>query len=209
MKDLQIESRSGKVKITVEMGDGPATLTGGLGGWKTIERVDDVAMTNWEGKEPVTQDVPVLLDGWGRNPQSVQKDLDTILSLGLGATVFKIKGPIHFEKKSWVLPDGGIDLGTEDTIRLEDGTLVRQSLTLHLMEHIRTDVIKDRGRAGKEGAIGEARPVTYTSKAGDNWMTIAAYVLGNWESWKEIAAKNPKLPKSPFDPIPGGTTVNL
>jgi hypothetical protein len=218
VQEVRIIARSRKIDLSVSMGDGPAVLTGGLGGWTTVQRLDDIAFSTWEGQEPLTQDVPILLDGWGRFPKSVEGDLQTIFKLGrdfdgprTAPPVFKVWGPIFFPGKNWVLQAGGIDLGTDDTIRLEDGTLVRQSLVLHLTEYINPNQIQrtkhhdvkgaeevtpehQRGEPAKSG--GTAFPgKTYRvgggkSGNGESLVEIAALLYGRWEAWKAIAAKN-------------------
>lgn len=213
MQEVRIIAKSRSIDITVPMGDGPAVVTGGLGGWRTVERLDDIAFSSWEGQEPLTQDVPILLDGWGRNPASVERQLQTIFKLGRDFSgprsappVFTVYGPVFFEGKNWVLGDGGIELGTQDTIREDDGTLVRQSLVLHLLEYVNPNQIKrdkhhdvkgaeevtpehQRGEPAKTG--GTAFPGnSYTTKQGDTLVSVAAKLYGNWEAWKALGAKN-------------------
>lgn len=213
MQEVRIIAKSRGIDITVQAGDGTAVITGGLGGWKTVERLDDIAFSSWEGQEPLTQDVPILLDGWGRNPQSVERELNTIFKLGRDLNgprsappVFTIYGPVYYPGKNWVLGDGGIELGTDDTIREDDGTIVRQSLVLHLTEFVNPNQIKrnkhhdvkeaeevlpehQRGEPAKTG--GTAFPgKTYTSQQGETLVSIAAKLFGNWEAWKSLGAKN-------------------
>jgi hypothetical protein len=218
---LRILSQQANIDLTVHMGDGPATITGGLGGWKEVERLDQTSITTWEGRGAVTQDVPVLLNGfeWWSHKEgrmiptsSVQPLLQEILKLGLEPFVFSIEGAIHFPKKHWVLPDGGIERGTDDTIREEDGMLVRQSLVLHLMEYVnpKKAIVRNpkiglgeaeevtpanqRGEPGKTG--GTAFPgKTYTVGQGKNGngetlVEVAALLYGRWEAWKALGAKN-------------------
>jgi hypothetical protein len=214
VQEVRIIAKSRQVDITVQMGDGPATITGGLGGWKTVERLDDIAFSSWEGQEPLTQDVPILLDGAGRNAQSVERELNTIFKLGRDFSgprsappVFTLYGPIYYPGKNWVLGDGGIELGTDDTWREDDGTLIRQSLVLHMIEYVNPNQIKrnkhhdvkpaeevapehQRGEPAKTG--GTAFPgKSYTVQAGgQSLVEIAAFLYGNWEAWKALGAKN-------------------
>jgi phage tail protein X len=230
VKEVRIIAKSRSIDITVQMGDGAAVITGGLGGWKSVERLDDIAFSSWEGQEPLTQDVPILLDGWGRNPESVERQMNTIFKLGRDFSgprsappVFTVWGPIFFEGKNWVLGDGGIELGTADTIREDDGTLVRQSLVLHLMEYVNPNQVKrnkhhdvkgaeevtpehQRGEPGKTG--GTAFPGnTYTTQQGDTLVSIAAKLYGNWEAWKALGAKNGL--KEANAKLPAGTHLIL
>lgn len=216
MKEVRIVAKSHKIDITVPL-SGVATLTGGLGGWTTVDRADDLSLTDWNGQEPLTQDVPLLLDGWDRTPRSVERQLNTIFKLGRDFNhkdrerppVFKVEGPVFYSGKYWVLPSGGIELGTDDTIRLEDGTLVRQSLVLHLLEHVRADVLREHRKSkGIAKRPGDAIPLTYDTRQGDTLMSVATDQFGDWTRWAEIAKKNPRIEVGPFARLPL-TTLNL
>jgi phage tail protein X len=227
VQEVRIIAPSLKLNTTVQMGDGPATITGGLGGWQTVERVDDIDGTSWEGQEPITQDVPLLLDGhpaWDRGAQrvtprrSVEGELLTLFKLGRdpdggSPAVFQLEGPIYFPKKHWVLGSGGIDLNTDDTIRGGDGMLVRQSLTLHLTEYVPLIPRKRKkpaiGEAVAVQGLGEAVPVEYTTRQGDTFIAIAGRLYGQWPIWEAIADKNPKFPRNPMTPLPVGVELTL
>lgn len=218
MKQVRIISKDPDIDITVDMGNGPATLVGGLGGWEVIQRVNDLSATVWNGQEPLMQDIPVLLDGWEKE-RSVERELNTLFKLSRdfdnkdreAPPVFKVFGPIHYEGKNWVLPEGGIELNTEDAIRLQDGTLVRQPLTLHLLEYVKPEVIRRRRKPKKHGKLkggvrdvnpktkGGGRPVT---KDGDTLQKVAARHLGDWKRWPELARTSGI--KDPFEPLAGG-----
>src|SRR4029079_19059428 len=105
-------------------------------------------------------------------------------------------GPIYFEGKSRVLPDNGIELDAESVIREDDGTLVRQALTLHMLEYIAPDRVRLRKKRNApkghpENTGGTPFPGrTYTTKAGDTLHSIAANLYGDWHEWKAIAKKN-------------------
>jgi hypothetical protein len=207
-REVRIVASNPEINISVPMGEGPATIVGGLGGWREVERQDDISATDWGGQEPLKQDVPLMLDGWGRR-ESVERELRTLFKLGRDAAggesvppVFKVYGPIHFDaftypKMRWVLGAGGIELSTDEdeVIRGTDGTLYRQGLTLHLMEYVRADQIKLKGRRGrgrKGPATGgtEAPPRTYTTKKDDTLVEIAKRFYGDWTVAKEIGKRN-------------------
>lgn len=231
MQEVRIVAKSRKIDITVPVGDGPAIITGGLGGWRTVERLGDIAFSTWEGQEPLGQDVPILLDGAGRSPRSVERPLNAILKLGRDGIdgqgnpppVFRMWGPIFFPGRNWVLGDGGIELGTDDTWRLDDGTLIRQSLVLHCTEYLDPGAPRrskrrnlgeaeetlpehQRGEPAKTG--GTAFPgKSYTTSAGETLVSIAAKLYGNWEAWKALAAKNGL--KQANAKLPVGTHLQL
>jgi hypothetical protein len=223
MKDCRIVSTDGAINIKIPMGDGPATITGGLGGWQTIDRQDDIAATDWVGQGPLTQDVPLLLDGYP-DGESVERAMNTVFKLGRDARgnenvppVFTIDGPIWYPDSHWVLPDGGIDLDTASTIRRDDGELLRQAFTLHLLEYVKPDQVKlrgkkktpkhQRGEPGKTG--GTAFPgKSYTvPKGGQSLHEIAAILYGDASEWKDIGKKNDIA--DPNRKQPAGTVLQL
>src|SRR5262245_22666969 len=115
MSEVRIRARDREVAIDIRvpMGNGPATITGGLGGYEVVERHDNVGVTDWSKQQPITQDVPLLLNGYEAG-RSVEREWNTIKRLGLRSSadrrppVFTVEGPIEFPHKRWVLPDNGI-----------------------------------------------------------------------------------------------------
>lgn len=176
---VRITAREPFIDIELPMGDGPAMLTSGFGGWVFIERQDDISLTDWSGQDPLTQDVPILLNGYGLSSsptappalagyrpevvsggplpdRSVEEELRTIFRLGRDVRgdehrppVFRLDGPVFFPEKAWVLPANGIELLPESVIRNSEGALLRQALVLHCLEYVRPDVIRSRRRKKK------------------------------------------------------------
>jgi len=190
-----------EVDLHVDMGDGPATPTAGHSGWETVARVRRKAMTAYVGVQPFQQDVPVLLDGFREN-RSIQRQLDQILSLGEGKVLFHAYGPIHNEGGPYVFGDEP-ELG--DAIRAEDGTLVRQALTLKLMEYVPAD--QAGKREGPKVAIGDAKALTYTTVQRDTLAKIAFKLYHDWRRWEEIGRKNGI--SDPHRVLPAGRELKL
>ncbi len=219
MKPIRIISQDPGIDISVPVGNLPATLVGGLGGWREVERQDDLSVSDWDGQELLKQDISILLDGWATN-ESVDRQLNTILKLGRDSrgehapAVFRVSGPVYFEGKAWVLPPDGIDLtgGEIETIRRQgNGELLRQEVILHLMEYRRPDTIKVRrkGKHRDRTGVSPGRPLTYTTVKGDNLQKIAAKpgIFGDWKRWKEIGDKNGLA--DPHRVLPAGMELRL
>ncbi len=229
MSEVRIIAKDPPIDISVPLGDGVPTLTGaGLGGWKSVEVIDDEALTVWEGQTNPGQDIPLMLDGWGLHPKSVQQDFDTLLKLSLvrpnssppSPPPFQVWGPVHFPGRWWVLPENGIELSTdEDEVGfLSNGDLYRQALTLHMVA-FNHDVFgrkKKRppnsgiGDQSKGPAIGPPVPLTHTTTQGETFSSVAAdHFNGQWWQWAELAEKNPSLPRSPFMKLPPNRVLVL
>jgi nucleoid-associated protein YgaU len=207
VKLLRLVCSDPKVDISVSMGDGPATPTAGHAGWEIIERVEGKSITDRSSVEPFSQDVPVFLDGYAKG-NSIQRQLDELLSLGgENAAVFRAYGPIHRPGIRYVF-GGEPDFG--EVIRDDDGTLLRQRLTLKLTEYVRPDTLKRRKRQkrGMGGRIGQAQALSYTCKAGDTLARIAYKQFdGDWRRWREIGDKNGI--RDPFKQLDPGRVIKL
>lgn len=194
MKECRITAKNPEIDITIPMGDGPAYSTGGLGGWSTVQRQDNISVTDWAGQEPLTQDVPLLLDGFAEH-LSMEREWNTVKKLGRDPNgderkppVFKVFGPVEYPGKSWVLPEGGIEPNPASFLKRDDGELLRVEFTLHLLEYIRPDTLGQKRR--RRTGISQNVALTYTTRKGDTLISIAAEVLGNWQRWRDIGALN-------------------
>jgi len=198
MKPVRIVAKDPAIDITIPMGDGPAIPTGGLGGWVPVELQDDVDAVDWEGQRGLGEDVPLLLNGLEQD-DPVDREWNTVKKLGRDPNgderkppVFRVWGPLDApEGKAWVLPDNGIEV-LEMSKRKGDGALLRVEFVLHLLEYTAPEVIKARRR--KKGKAGLSQNVavggTYTTKAGDSLISIAARLFNDWKRWKGLGEAN-------------------
>lgn len=196
---LRIFAPSVDVDVKVLMGDGPATPTGGIGGWVQKERPDAKSLTEWPGQGTFTQDVPIMINGFN-NGDSVQGQANDLIKLGRNTEddevppVFRIFGAIWMPWLSYVLE--GIEWGTEEdqVIREVDNTLYRQELTLHIAEYedpdqIRLKRVRHAFGTSKGGGTNFPGNV-YIAHKGDTLAKIAAKVYGDRTRWKVLAKKN-------------------
>lgn len=214
---VRITAKEPEINGLFDLGDGSPVVTGGLGGWKIVERQDDIAATIWSGQEPLTADVPIMLDGYA-NDSGVASQLNTLFKLGRDARgdenvppVFKLYGPIAPipDGKEWVLGDNGIDLDPDSVIRSDGGDLMRQALVLHLLEYVRPDVIRLRHkkRRNERTGLGQATPVIYETRKGDTLESIAVAVFHDHKKWKQIGDLNNL--HDPHRILPAGKTLRL
>ena len=213
MRLVHIVAKNPPIDLTIPMGDGPALPTGGIGGFKVIDRVDDVGATDWDGQEPLSEDVPLML---GEMPyeDSIQREWNTVKKLGRDPNgerrppVFWVWGPIDSpEGKAWVLPEGGIDINQDSILADDDGGFLRIEFTLHLLEYIPPDQVRLRGKKNREGIAQQNRALSYTTRPGDTLARIAAKELDNWERWPEIGKLNGI--SDPHRVLPAGRTLKL
>jgi len=202
---LHLVSVSGDLDLKLAMGDGPATPTAGMAGYETISRVRRKAMTAFVGIEPFQQDVPVLLDGYADN-ESIERALEKLEEFG-GRTQFRAEGPIHRPGDVYVMGD---EPEYGEAIRNQHGTLVRQRLTLKLMEFVPATYAGKKRDTRKAGKIAAAIPLTYTTMAGDTLWAITVKFFGAFEAagnWKRLGKLNGI--SDPWRVLPKGRTIVL
>ncbi len=217
MKPVHIVAKDPEIDIWVPMGSQPAKPVGGLGGWKEVERQDDLSVSDWDGQSLLREDVVLLLDDYPHG--SVQREWNTIKKLGRDPNgdetvppVFRVYGPgLDYSGKAFVLPEDGIEIleGDLEPIKRQDGDWQRIEFVLHLMEYRRPDTIKVRGKRKHRSRTGVApgRSLTYTTVAGDTLVKIAAKLNGDWKRWKEIGDKNGIA--DPHRVLPAGRVLAL
>jgi hypothetical protein len=189
------------VDIKVDLGDGSSTPTAGFSGYETVPRIRKKGMTAFVGTPPFAQDVPVFLDGYREN-RSIQREHDLLLSLG-GSSVFWAYGPIDRPGLRYVFGDEP-EFG--ETIKAEDGTLLRRAITLKLEEWVPTDQAGQR--VGPKVGVGQGVPLSYTTVQGDTLEKVAFKVFDHeWRRWKEIGQKNGR--SDPHKLLPPGLELKL
>lgn len=119
------------------MGDGPAALTT-PGGWQNKQRPRKTAMTTWDGQDPISMAVPIIIDEFFTG-NSVEGQCNTILGWLRNPTgpgqppVLKLSGPVPLTDRLWVLNDIA---WTSEERRESDGQRTRVLLTLTFLEYV-------------------------------------------------------------------------
>lgn len=182
-------------ELRVKMGDGPAKLIGPVG-WTAKHRQGQVGLASWNGMEPVQQEVPILIDRFGER-RGVEFEVDHLRQIagvgrknfdGWAPTAVRVRGPIHFPGKRWVITE----IDETEVIRLPrnlGGNITRYQATLKLMEYIHPDQIRLRRRR-----TGRRVPFFYTVRQGDTLARIAQRVYRDRSKWRRIGnAQSPKI----------------
>lgn len=179
--EIRIEADGFKMRL--DIGDGPAKLKDGFGGYTAVDRPDDVALTEWTGQGPIRIDVPVRLDRYAEG-QSVEADFYRVLSLGRRRRnpsrrprPFRVTGPIPFSGERFVLESTP---ETSDEIRGPQGELQRIHMVLPLMEYVRSDQVE----ISRKG-VGKNR---YKVRKGDTLRSIAKKVYDD-VAWARLIGR--------------------
>lgn len=204
------ESYHPKMSVTTLLGDGTATPTGGFGGWSIKSRPKRKGMTRWDGGEPMSIDIPILIDYFVEQRGDLgERDCKTLEKMAGGLDddeppliQFDAGGAIPHDRYDnpgvdWVIED--IQWG--DCIRSVNGNRQRQAAVVTVRQFIDDDRLltaaqKRRKKKKKpkhpKGPHGSHVKV-YTVKKSDlkrGLPGIAAKLLGKASRWHEIAKLN-------------------
>jgi hypothetical protein len=186
----------GSADITLLMGDGPAELSGGDGGWQTEARWGAEPVTWWLAPSPYEQTIPIMFETWHDRPSNMgefsqEVAINVLRSLACSPgdrrppPVVMIAGQaVQRADIPWVVQTVS-DAG--QVIRREgDGNRTRQAITVNLLQYgqpvkLGSDTSPTRRRATVS---------KWRVRAGDTLPQIAAAVYGNANRWKEIAHAN-------------------
>lgn len=205
------------VPLTVRLDEGSPTITSNETGWEAINRPLKSGLVRWNGIAPITQDVPIIIDGFRESKtvrwderKTVEWDVNALRILagigwseydGLPPTVVRLYGAIHHSDFRWVI--SGITEG--ETIRNNNGSLIRYHAVISLTEYRRPDQIKVR----RNPHPGPQRKPFYTVKKGDTLNKIAVKLYNHRRWWKLIAkAQKPPI-KDPDRELKVGRELRL
>lgn len=195
-RTLRISPVQYGTSVNVELGDGPALLTG-TAGWSSKQRTGQSAISAWQGRDLLTQDVPILLDGFAED-RSVEFYVDALrIMAGIGRrdfngdapTAVKIHGPINYPRKWWVINE----IEQTEVRRLprnRGGNITYYAATLKLIEYVGADQIRLHRRKRQS----KPQPVFYTVVKGDTLARIAQKLYGDRTKWKALGkAQQPPI----------------
>lgn len=124
-------------------------VTGGVGGWESLDRPRRAAAAGWVGLPAKTLTLPVILDGIearGRGADRVvESDCATVTSWGKPhrktgePPILQVRGLATVSPKDrWVLQD----IAWGEYIPNRDGKRIQQQLTLTLLQYIEASIVK-------------------------------------------------------------------
>jgi nucleoid-associated protein YgaU len=168
---------------------GEATVTGGTATWEATARPEQRALTVYAGTELFKLDVPILIDGWP--DEGIGWEVQRLIDLSRGDGIdrppdFRADGPIPNAGGRYVmeLPEWG------EAIRSKKGDLVRQYLTLKLVEFVDPDRLRPHKIGGKKGGNHGGKPNQVVVKDHETLLQVAARVYGDSSRAREIGKLN-------------------
>lgn len=143
--EVTFRTTAPRLTVTCWLGADPPKPTGGYGGWDIVERPRRVGLTQWNGREPIQMDVPIVIDGFKHN-DSVEYEITKLERMALPfikepPEVKLIGSAVPHSDLDWVIQD--IEWGT-DVIRIGNGDRVRQDAVVKLISKVDVDKVKLR-----------------------------------------------------------------
>jgi hypothetical protein len=183
------------------LGEESPTVTGG-GGWSVIARPRDVGMTVWEGIEPCTLALSLMLDGFA-DRHSQEPALRGLFRVARGDResppgIVTVEGIPSLPAREWVIDS--IDFG-EAIRRVSDMHRTRQQLTLSLREYVRPEYLSRK----KPTSHTSSKSIVLIAQKGDTAAKIAK--RRRLKSWTVLRNLNRGVILKANQTIPTGTPV--
>lgn len=187
-----------------------AKLTDGIGGWETVTRPRQTAMTVWTGSPPFQLALHVLFDEYGPirigENADVEHRIAEILRAGRGAgsepSTWRIDGlPMMFDTvKEWVLNTA--EPGDVVLRRPSDYRRVRQEYTLTFLEYVPPKYLKLASKA----LAGPGPSTMYKVKKNE---TPAGIARRRHIQWTVLRLLNPKTVKTANQKLKTGLRIRV
>lgn len=187
---------------------GAPVVVAGYGGWNKVPRPKRKALTEWEGRDPVSIEIVFVLDSelfemTGREVESSCRELESIAgvegndpepalcALSSEPAPLMPHGQHRAKHVKWYIESLVWD--REAVYYNRAGNRTRAGGTLVLTQFVEDEKLSAvKSRASKKGSTRGSKRKTYTVRAGDTLAKIAARrdIYGDSKKWKRIADAN-------------------
>lgn len=228
---INFESTDNFYQVTVRLGDGNAKITNTSTGWGVTDRPRRRGITEWNGSDPLTIDIPILIDhfisGDGITCEADCQNLELMAGqYGDGGEPqlinFNAHGAVphdfHNEQTTdWIISQ----IAWGDASLNSAGNRIRQAAVVTVMEYVADHVLKIKTSAQKNRDNQHPKHNTKKHKKpnhrkhhvqpGETLSTIARDEYADPSAWRDIAAANPKHKRARRDPkdVTVGETLRL
>jgi hypothetical protein len=167
------------------MGTDTPRITGGYGGWNTINRPRKRGSIEYAGINPIEMELEIVFDAWGEDVNIT--NVDTALAHLERMTIPTGKNlpppMVYVDSKSvprpkttpWVIRN--ITWG--DTIRNSEGETKRQTVQIQFIQADETEYGRLVPKPTKARNPHRNTPRTYLWKKGDTWPIVALRLMGD------------------------------
>lgn len=185
--------------------DSSMTRSGGTGagGWQLIDRPRNAATTEWVDWGPFQLTISLIIDGYGNGigaPTSIEGPIALVESWETPVAssspplppILAVSGPVPHNELQWVLQNLNWKEAIRDPVT---GVRYQQNLDVVLWQYLPPSITVQNSTPAKAAQAAASTTTgapqrTYTVKAGDTLMTIAASLYGTWQYWTLLANAN-------------------
>jgi hypothetical protein len=191
--------------VTALVGESSPRISGGVGGWESVARPHQTAMTVWNGVEPFELELELVLDRFATGT-SIEVLLRRLTAVAGGDPevepgVVQVLGIPSLPADRWVISE--LELGDGAIRRSSDFARVRQPITVTLLEYVPPTYLRLRRRA-LQGTRGKTKVVTV--KHGDTPARIARRLHCKWTAIREL---NPGVVRKANQNLRDGSKIRV
>jgi len=192
--------------FTSFLGDGPALVTGGYGGWKVVSRPREIGIVEWEGRDPIAIDIPFLIYFYeeqvsaqpGQQCEEQVARLERLCGVGGharppvcvvdGGGLVPHDNTVARGLHLWVIENVSWDRSLEIRSAFGNGRRIRCGGNITIRQYLVADSIVKRLNSQSRAVT----PKSYVVKKGDTLSKIAVWMYNDSSKWKIIADANGK-----------------
>jgi len=167
------------------MGEDTPRITGGYGGWETIDRPRKRGRIQYKGLSPVEMQLEIVFDAWGEDVAITNVDtaLSNLEAMTIPTSNNRPPPRVYIDCKAvpkprsvpWVITD--ITWGT--TIRNSEGETKRQTVQITFMQANTVEYGRIVPKPTEARNPHRNMPSRYTWKKGDTWPIVALRLMGD------------------------------
>jgi hypothetical protein len=196
--------------LEVLLGETSPKITDGYANWSVIDRPKRKGITQYQGRNPVQQTIPVIFDGWVDDESQEDSILlmESFAEAGDLAEPPKITLQGHALRKdlTWIIT--AISWDDNNAIWEDAGGnnpfRVRLSGVITLTQYIVDNVL---ATATSPDPNPKNRKVRVSVQGGMTWKQLAQLYYGDASKWYIIADANPQISPDTRQKVPAGTVI--
>lgn len=127
------------------LGNDGVKVTGGYGGWEIVQRPRRLSLTQWNGRDPISMDIAIVLDGF-QHRDSVESEIDKLETMAQNQQDFDAPPVVNIFGAA--VPHQHLDyvitnIQWGDQIRrMSDGDRIRQEAVVSVVRYVPFDKIQ-------------------------------------------------------------------
>jgi hypothetical protein len=165
---ITFKSTDPNMSFTCWLNNDGVKVTGGYGGWDVVQRPRRLSLTQWNGRDPISMDIAILIDGFASNDSVENECLILEKMAGVGGKDFNDPPVVNLEGAA--VPHRNQDYRItniqwgEMIRRVSDGDRTRQEAVVSVIRDVRADKIAFLSAAQAARAKAERKAAAKAAK---------------------------------------------